>query len=89
MKEKEDTGGFFDIPEGWEEHWQGMPEFVQEDKMPLKTIYVHFKSEQDIEAFAKLVKQKITLRTKFIWYPKAKIAELTKLKYIDSKKNES
>lgn len=53
--------------------WQGMPEFEQEDLTPIKTLKVHFAAQEDIIAFAKLVKQKITDKTKFIWYPEAEI----------------
>ena len=78
------SGFFDDLPEPWEEEWQGMPEFVQEDKMPFRTIYVHFENQQDLEEFAELVDQRITSKTKFIWYPKAKIEELIKLRCVDS-----
>ena len=76
--------GFFNIPEKWEEEWQDMPEFVQENKLPFRTIYVHFKNEKDVEAFSKLIGQKISQRTKFVWYPKVTPEDLIKLKYVDS-----
>lgn len=62
------------IGEWWEEHWKQMPEFVQEDQKPWKSIYVHFESREDMEAFEKLVGQRINLTTKFIWYPEATIS---------------
>jgi len=48
--------------------WDGMPEFKQEDLMG-RSIIVHFKNNEDILAFAKLVEQNITGKTKYIWYP--------------------
>ena len=30
--------GFFNISEKWEEEWQDMPEFVQENKLSFRTI---------------------------------------------------
>jgi hypothetical protein len=63
----------FDIPEWWEEHWEGMPEFIQEDLTPEKSIFVHFENYEDMKKFSKLVDQKITAKTQSIWYPKAKI----------------
>lgn len=59
------------IGEWWEEHWKQMPEFVQKDLQPWKSIYVHFENREDMEAFEKLVGQRVNLTTKFIWYPEA------------------
>ena len=73
---KKKSKGFFDIKEPWEEHWQGMPEFVQNDKTPYKTILVHFKNDEDIKNFSKLINQKITPQTKFVWHPKNKNNDL-------------
>lgn len=53
--------------------WTGMPEFNQEDKRGLRSIIIHFEKAEDIEAFAKLIEQNITDKTKWLWYPKAKI----------------
>ena len=46
---------FLDVPEWWEEHWQDMPEFVQEDQSPYKSVIVHFENKEDMAEFAKLV----------------------------------
>jgi hypothetical protein len=81
---KEKPKGFFELPERWEDEWQGMPEFVQDDRGPYKTIYVHFKNEKDVEDFAKLVEQKINPQTKFIWFPKAKHEDLLSYRCVDS-----
>jgi hypothetical protein len=50
--------------------WKGMPEFVQEDKMPHRQIIISFNNEDDIENFSKLLNQSITDKTKSLWYPK-------------------
>lgn len=57
----------------WEEHWVGMPEFDQEDNPPYKKIFMNFRSEEDYKAFAKLIGQNLTEKTKSIWYPKLDI----------------
>jgi len=57
----------------WKEHWVGMPEFVQEDKPPYKKIFLNFRNEEDYKAFAKLIGQNLTEKTKSIWYPKLEI----------------
>lgn len=61
------------LDEWWKEHWQGMPEFVQEDLEPFKTIYVHVETLEDLRAFADLVKQPITMKTKSVWYPESTV----------------
>jgi hypothetical protein len=67
----------FEKGEWWDSLWNGMPEFVQEDQEPYRTIYVHFENRADVEAFAELVKQKITANTKSIWYPEAEIGHFS------------
>ena len=54
----------------WQKHWVGMPMFEQNDKKTYKTIYLHFRNKEDYDAFAKLVDQNLTEKTKSIWYPK-------------------
>ena len=53
----------------WKKFWKGMPEFEQEDNPTYKTIYVHFRNEEDYKEFAKLIGQNLTEKTKSIWYP--------------------
>jgi hypothetical protein len=53
----------------WQNHWKGMPEFIQDDLTPFKTIHVHFEKQKDVDKFAKLVGQKITPQTRYIYYP--------------------
>lgn len=61
------------IEENWKEHHKGMPAFKQEDQSPYKSIIVHFAERKNMIEFEKLVKQKITLSTKYIWYPESEI----------------
>lgn len=56
--------------EPWKEHWGGMPDYEQEENKPYKTIYVHFRSEEDYQEFARMIGQKLTEKTKTIWHPK-------------------
>lgn len=54
----------------WKKEWQGMPEFVQgKTDKPYAQIIFRFANEKDIKAFAKLIGQKLTNRTKSAWYP--------------------
>ena len=73
----------FEIKSTYEEEWEGMPEFSHEDKTGVKSIIVHFDSQEDMEGFSKLVEQTITERTQSIWYPKAKIDSYVDKVYID------
>jgi hypothetical protein len=74
------------IPEWWEEHWQGMPEFVQEDLTPWKSIAVNFKSEEDLKDFCAIIGQNIpatkTRETQCIWHPKAEIGRIADKRYV-------
>ena len=54
----------------WKKYWKGMPEFVQETNAPYMKIYVSFRNEEDYKAFAELVDQNLSNKTKSIWYPK-------------------
>ena len=68
-----------------EQEWQGMPEFTQEDQTPGKSITVHFESRKDMDAFAVLIDQKITMQTRSVWYPKAEIERTYNKRYSDVK----
>jgi hypothetical protein len=52
-----------------DEHWLDMPEFDQKDKNGFHSIIVNFENEDDYQEFAKLINQKLTPKTKSIWFP--------------------
>jgi hypothetical protein len=54
----------------WKEHWENMPEFNQKDDTPFKQVVVSFRSQEDLQKFAELIGQKITYKTKGVWFPK-------------------
>mgnify|MGYP001560415163 FL=1 len=71
----------------WRKEWQDMPEFKLQNLTAIRSIKINFASQEDIDEFAKLIKQTITNKTKSLWYPKAEIlVDIDKI-YID--KNES
>lgn len=78
-----DIFGELKIIDSWQEEWNGMPEFVQDDLQPFASIIVHFENREDMEAFAKLVDQNITYQTKSIYYPKASWDIVKGLRYSD------
>lgn len=69
--------------EEWKKYWKGMPEFVQEDNPPYKKILVSFRNQEDYEEFAKLIDQKLTEKTKSIWYPKLDIDDNALKRWIE------
>ena len=71
-------------PDDWREHWVGMPAFHQENLQPWKTVKVHFKSREDMEAFATLVGQKIGEKTQYIWHPKAESQKVAHLAWVET-----
>lgn len=46
-EEDENQLALFEAGEKWEELWRGMPQFVQYDLEPFKTMYVHFATKDD------------------------------------------
>jgi len=62
--------------------WQGMPE-VDDKGEAIRTIHVHFRTEEDIEKFSKLIKQKITEKTRAVWFPEWKRQNYKNEAFID------
>ena len=83
MSKENNQLALFEMKEWWEDDWEGMPEYKQNDNMPWKTVYIHFACREDMEAFSKLVRQKIAFTTPFIWYPKVERFKAKNYRYID------
>lgn len=49
--------------------WKGMPEFNGEDQMGAKQLIIHFKTMDDYFLFGVMINQKLSEKTKSIWYP--------------------
>lgn len=63
---------FLDIEEGETDalaEWEGMPEFKQEDKTAYRSIHIHFACQDHVDQFAELIEQKITDKTRMVWFP--------------------
>jgi hypothetical protein len=63
------------------EHWQGMPEFDNDNLKPVKQIVVNFANESDVERFARLVEQNVMMTTKSVWYPAKPRNNLTDIRF--------
>ena len=66
-----------------DELWQGMPEYDNKDITSNRKIIVHFKNDEDAEKFSSLIKQKITPKTKSLWFPKIKNQSMTDKEYVN------
>jgi hypothetical protein len=73
----------FDLREPWREHWEGMPEYTHEDLEPVRSVIVHFLTDQDVEAFERLVEQSLGKTMKSIWYPEAEVGTFADKRYAD------
>ena len=63
-----DESGKINKEEVWKE--AGMPGYESEDCTAYKSIIIHFADEAAVGKFAKLIKQTITNKTKYLWFPK-------------------
>jgi hypothetical protein len=74
--------------ESWKEEWKDMPEFEQEDLTSYRKIIVHFRNEEDVQAFAELIGQKITPKQKALWYPYMPPRRYANKIYVDKEESE-
>jgi len=65
----------FDVGEDWHQYWQGMPEFIQEDLAPYHSIQANFRTKDDVERLAGLIRQRINPKTRSIWFPELRVDE--------------
>lgn len=56
-------------PNNWKQHWKGMPEFEQNDNPPFRKLIISFRNQEDFDEFAEKLDQRVTDKTKSIWYP--------------------
>lgn len=75
----------FEVEPAWVDQWVGMPEFSQEDLEPFQAIKVNFECRADRDAFAKLIEQPISDRTRSVWYPKAELVPFMNKRYANEK----
>jgi hypothetical protein len=73
----------FGEQESWREEWQGMPEFEQKNLLPEYSVRVNFASYEDLQKFASMVGQTISIKTQSVWYPKQERENLADKKYVE------
>jgi ParB-like chromosome segregation protein Spo0J len=64
-----------------EDEWEGMPEFHQEDKLGYRTVIVHLRDEQAVREFSQLMNQKLSGKTKYLWFPQAERNKTVNLRW--------
>jgi len=72
----------FGEQEAWREEWQGMPEFEQKNLLPTYSVRINFASYDDLQKFAQLIEQTISIKTQSIWFPKQEHQNLADKKYV-------
>ena len=70
-------------PDAWkpEDEWVGMPAFSQDNLMAWKSIAVHFVDIDALRAFAALIDQPMTDKTKYVWFPQNEVEHVKDLEY--------
>lgn len=60
----------FENEKEWVIEWQDMPEFIQQKtQKEYSKITIRFRNKEDLDNFSNLIKQKLTNKTKSIWFP--------------------
>lgn len=66
----------------WREHWVDMPDFEQDRTTFYKKLSINFETETDYQNFAKLIGQKLTEKTRSVWYPEHKPVKNNVMRWI-------
>ncbi|MGH2362106.1 MAG: hypothetical protein ACRDGM_16390 [bacterium] len=83
LVDRTDQLAFFKVEAPADPEWEGMPEFNQQDLSPIKSIQVHFASWEDMEMFSDVVGQRLSRKTRSIWFPQAEIGRMVDKRFID------
>ena len=67
----------------WQQKWKGMPAYEMSDKTAYKQVLVSFRNIKDFEDFERLIGQKMTRKTKSIWFPKSEIDHVMEHAWVD------
>lgn len=88
-QECEGQQAFFALTPEWQREWEGMPEFVQNNNMPWKTLLVHFTCREDMLIFQDLIQQRFSKETKYVWFPEAEIGRAAHLRWAEEEQASS
>jgi hypothetical protein len=65
----------------YEKEWIGMPEFIMNPEIPIKTIKLSFKTEEDMAKFSELIGQDVKMSQENYWFPKLNRCAVSEKKY--------
>jgi hypothetical protein len=82
-KPNEKQKSLFGQDEPWEEEWQGMPEYNQKYLLPAYSVKVNFTCVEDLQAFSELIKQRLTIKTTYVWFPEQEHEMVYMKRYVD------
>ena len=71
----------FDEDNFWRKEWKDMPSFSMKPEVPLHTIKLHFKTEEDMIAFSELIEQDVKKSKENYWFPKLNRSAFSDKKY--------
>jgi hypothetical protein len=60
-----------------------MPEYVSDNLKPIQTVKVHFEKVEHRNAFANLIRQTLTDKTRYVWYPEMQEMSTARLRYVE------
>ena len=63
--------------------WNGMPEYVSKKQEEYQKVIIRFRNQQDVDAFSKLIGQKVNPESKSIWWPRLQRGDTAGLRYVD------
>lgn len=72
-----------ELPDRGMDEWAGMPEYVSDNLKPIQTVKVHFDKIEHRTAFANLIGQTLTDKTRYVWYPEMQDMSTARLRYVD------
>lgn len=84
MAEKQQIPSLFgedEIPHLIKQEWKGMPEFETQDMTPDNQLIISFRNQQDRQKFASILGQRLTPKTKSVWFPKVDITRYMDKRY--------
>lgn len=61
--------------------WEGMPEFVHEDKTAFRSLVIHFKNQEEVDKFAASVPDNVTPKTRMVWWSGIEIEAIADQRY--------
>jgi len=81
MNKREKQIKLFDDETFWDKEWVDMPSFSMKPEIPLHTIKLHFKTDEDMVEFSRLIGQEVKKSKENYWFPKLNRCAVSSKKY--------